>query len=111
MSRPLFVLFAFALISPGCVPVTEPVGDIDKAEPAKDLIGAWKFDDKRVWVVDRAEVKGHPKGLMRIRVVEEGQKPEETPANNAMWFFTTTIGKHTYANLLRDKKKGYFESS
>lgn len=102
MSRRILMLFAFAILSPGCVPVTEPVGDIDKAEPNKDLIGTWKDKETtpRPWVVDRPEVKGNPKGLMRVRIVEPGQKLEDIKVLNAFWFFTATVGKHTYVNVL-----------
>jgi hypothetical protein len=97
-----YPLLAFALYSTGCVPVTEPVGDIDKTEPNQALIGSWRDDEQepRLWVVDRPQVKGNPKGLMRLRVVGKGEKLEDVKPREAIWFFTGTVGKHTYANLL-----------
>jgi hypothetical protein len=102
MSRRIAALIAFALLSAGCVPVTEPVGDIDKAEPNKDLIGTWEDHERsaQLWVVDRPEVKGNPKGLMRVRIVEKGKRIEDAKPGDTMWFFTAAAGKHTYANML-----------
>jgi hypothetical protein len=100
MLRPTLVLAAFALLTPGCIPVTEPVGDIDKAEPNDALLGNWQEAKGESWVVDRPEVKGNPKGLMRLRAVEKGKKPENAGDKDTLWFFTTTLGKHTYANVL-----------
>jgi hypothetical protein len=94
----LLPFFCVSLLA-GCVPVTEPVGDITKAEPNKELLGTWETGTEQ-WIVDRPEVKGNPKGLMRITVVPAGRKKEDAGADNVMWFFTTTVGKHTYANLL-----------
>jgi hypothetical protein len=101
MSRAIPLVF-FGILSAGCVPVTNPVGDIDKAEPDKDLIGSWRDDERepRLWVVDHPRVKGNPKGLMRVRVVENGKKLEDLKPDDAFWFFTATIGKETYSNLL-----------
>jgi hypothetical protein len=105
MSRRLLVLFAFAILSPGCVPVTEPVGDIAKAEPDKELVGTWSvtdagetakgFDVKAI-IVDAPEVKGNPKGLMRA-ITKEKNFPDKT---SDTWFYTTTVGKHTYMSLV-----------
>ena len=99
MSRLIPLLFVFAFCSTGCVPVTEPVGDIEKAEPNKDLIGNWNHE-QQLWVVDRPDVKGNPKGLMRIRIVKAGKKLADVTASDTMWIFIATVGKHTYANLL-----------
>jgi hypothetical protein len=103
MTRSLIAFgLAAALVSAGCVPVTEPVGDIDKAEPNKDLLGEWRDDkSESTLIVDRPDVKGNPKGLMRIRVVEKGKKLE----HEGIWAFTTTVGKHTYINVLIGKKE------
>lgn len=100
MSRPLSVLFAFVALSPGCIPVTEPLGDIEKAEPDKALLGTWKDSGgDRVIRIDLApEVKGNPKGLMRIT------KPDKKP-DEGMWFFVTTVDKQTYGNLCFDTEK------
>jgi hypothetical protein len=96
-----------ALLSTGCVDVTEPVGDITKAEPNKKLLGEWKPDDgeKVRLLIERPEVKGNPKGLMRLRALEskgKGKSGDEEP----LWFFTAGVGGHTYANLLVTDKKG-----
>jgi hypothetical protein len=101
MSR-VIPLLTFAILSAGCVPVAEPVGDIDKAEPNQALIGSWRDQEQmpRLWVVDHPEVKGNPKGLMRVRVLEKGEKLEDLKPREALWFFTASAGKHTYANLL-----------
>ncbi len=95
MSQRSLLLFAFAVLAPGCVPVAEPVGDIGTAVPNKELLGTWQSTDTEQWVVDRPDVKGNPKGLMRVRVVTNGDTDKEV-----MWCFTTTVGKRTYANLL-----------
>ena len=102
MSRAISAFVVVGLISTGCVPVTEPVGDIDKAEPNKDFIGSWldQEQEPRQWVVDHPEVKGNPKGLMRVRVLEKGKKLEDLKPKDALWFFTASAGKHAYANML-----------
>jgi hypothetical protein len=102
MSLRILTACAFGLLSSGCIPVTQPVGDIDKAEPNMDLIGSWLDEESppQLWVVDRPEVKGNPKGLMRVRIVAKGKKIEDARPNDTMWFFTSTVGKHIYANLL-----------
>jgi len=94
-----------ALIA-GCVPVTELVGDIEKAEPDKSLVGEWidpgGTDVK--FTIDVPEVKGNPKGLMRAAGsdVAGGREP--------CWFFVTKIGKHNYANIVvaSDPPKPWF---
>ena len=108
MARSLITFcIAAALLSAGCIPVSEPVGDIDKAEPNKELLGEWIFEETGdTWVIDRLEVKGNPKGLMRIRVIEKGKKLENVGQRETLWFFSTTLGKHTYVNLLIGKKEG-----
>jgi hypothetical protein len=97
MSLRVFGLFAVAVLSSGCVPVTEPLGDIDKAEPDKNLIGSWTVSDenKETLAIDVPAVKGNPKGLMRA--VTNG-KPDDP--SNVIWFFTTSVGKHSYANVI-----------
>ena len=97
------------VVAPGCVPVAEPVGDIDRAEPDERLVGTWKGTSGDTWVVDRSPVKGHPKGLMRARVYDAGRAPEGKP-NHLMWFFTATAGKYTYVNLLIDPKGNLFDA-
>ncbi len=88
-------LTAFVALSAGCVPVTEPVGDIDKAEPDKALVGEWNDNrtDQVFCVIDVPEVKGNPKGLMRMKWV-----------GHSTWFYPTTIAKHTYANVIQGKE-------
>jgi hypothetical protein len=81
-----------ALLATGCVPVTEPVGDVSKAEPDKNLLGTWEGDD--TVVIDVPEVKNNPKGLMRA-----SSRPK-SGEGEPFWFFTTTIGKHSYANII-----------
>ena len=97
--RPLVLLFIplclIAVLLPGCVPVREPLSDPDKAEPDKRLLGKWQRVDKiQRYEIDSPAVKGNPKGLMRT--VYDGQADDP---KNAFWFFTTTIGKHTYATV------------
>jgi hypothetical protein len=109
MSRRVFLaVLAFAVLSPGCVPVAEPVGDIDKAEPDKNLVGQWSVTKGRgtadklqikSLTASAPEVKGNPKGLMRGSMKTSG---EETP----MWFFTSTVGKHTYVNVIIGATEG-----
>jgi hypothetical protein len=101
MVRYLFPVIGAALLAAGCVPVTEPVGEIEKAEPDKNLVGKWTTTDSadlakhlevETLTVDVPEVKGNPKGLMR-GTTEGGKLAPQ-------WFFTTTVGKHTYANVI-----------
>jgi hypothetical protein len=102
MLRRLLPFAAAALLSAGCVDVTEPVGDISKAQPDKKLIGEWKDSTGETFTIDRPEVKGNPKGLMRLQSVEaDGKAKDEKP----LWFFTAEVGKETYANLLVSEKK------
>jgi hypothetical protein len=119
MFRSSLFLAGTVLFAAGCVPVTEPVGPIDKAEPDKNLAGTWtvvdasgsaKSADPQEVVVDVPEVKGNPKGLMRALTKRGGDE---------VWFFVTTAGKHTYASLilapndvggpLKFSKEGAFE--
>lgn len=79
------------LLLAGCVPVTTPLGDVTKAEVDKQLVGKWQRDhDSVIAEADVPAVKGHPKGLMRA-VRDIKNKPD-----NTLWFFTSTIGKHSY---------------
>ena len=102
MSRQFLVILKFVFLSAGCVPVTEPVGSIEKAEPNKDLIGTWRDEEKEpaLWIVDRPDVKGNPKGLMRLRLLEKGKSIEDLQPKDAVWFFTTSVSRNTYANAL-----------
>ena len=88
-----------ALLSAGCVPVTEPVGDITKAKPDKELIGIWTAADespKLTIKIDTVEVEGNPTGLMRMNLLES--KANDEP----VWFFVSTVGKEKYGNLCFD---------
>ena len=92
--RTLLPLATVALLA-GCVPVTEPLGDVNKAEPDKRLLGRWQLaaDAANVYEIDAPAVKGNPKGL--LRAVHNG-KPDPS---DTFWFHTTTIGEHTYATI------------
>jgi hypothetical protein len=99
MSRSLLACCAAALLAAGCVPVTEPIGDITKAEQDKELVGKWTVtkrdgvvvtDEQDAYTFDVPEVKGNPKGLMRVRRQDK----------DALWFFVSPVGKHTYANII-----------
>jgi hypothetical protein len=119
------MVLGIAFLATGCVPVTEPLADPDKSEPDKRLLGkSWRFGfplDKSKPVnskpanwgeilveIDSPVVKGNPKGLMRIG---------DQSGGNWFWFFTTSIGKHTYANVCESRdwksvnfgKEGAFE--
>lgn len=93
----MLTVLVFVFSSPGCVPVTEPVGDIAKAEPDKALIGTWDRVNPggSDFVIDVPDVKGNPKGLMRAVDPDAAEKNTD-----AIWFYTTTIGKHSYASML-----------
>jgi hypothetical protein len=112
MTHRPFVLFVplclIVVLLAGCnVRVTEPLSDPDKAEPDKRLLGTWQWGLSRMEIdspavkgnpkrlglmrIDSPAVKGHPKGLMRS--VYNGFDP------TGLWFFTTTIGKHTYGTI------------
>ena len=98
------LLFAILPLLAGCVPVTEPLGDVSKAEPDKRLVGTWKKDDGSIYEIDMPAVADNPKGLMRS--VGEG-KPDDL--SNTFWFHLTTIGKHTYATIyLNPSETGKF---
>jgi hypothetical protein len=108
-------LLTLLLAAAGCVPVTEPLSDPTKAEPDKQLLGKWHRNSKdNVVEIDIPAVKGNPKGLMRS--VQDG-RPDDM--DTAYWFFTTTIGKNTYATIFIDlgdqfkyadfRKEGAFE--
>jgi hypothetical protein len=109
MLRRLIPVAAVALLSAGCVDVTEPVGDISKAEPNKKLLGEWKVDEatRGTFVIERPDVKGNPKGLMRYR--DLGADGKAAKDGKPMWFFTTEVGQHTYANWLVTEKQGTVE--
>jgi hypothetical protein len=99
MSRRVFGLVAFAVVlAPGCIPVTNPVGDIEKAEPDKSLVGVWvstkNTSDKLR--IETQEVKGVPKGLMTMTAL--GTDPERDP----IWFFPSPVGKERFGNLCMD---------
>jgi hypothetical protein len=99
MSRRNLYLIAVAVLLAGCVPVTEPLSDPDKAEPDKRLLGKWqRVGETQSCEIDAPAVKGHPKGL--LRAVYEGKADDP---KNAFWFFTTTIGKDTYVNIYLDQ--------
>jgi hypothetical protein len=100
-----------AVLSVGCVPVTEQAGDVEKAEPDKELVGAWSTQKSKstgiaalikvgVLTIDAPEVKGNPKGLMR------GVMKSDDDTESEVWFFCTTVEKHTYASLIMDAGKG-----
>jgi hypothetical protein len=95
MTRRMLYLTAVILLLPGCVLVTEPLSDPEKAEPDKRLLGKWELRSVRelgqwrqnhhrlLYEIDCPAVKGTPKGLMRF-------------ATKGFWFSCTPIGKHTY---------------
>ena len=95
----------------GCIPVTEPVGDIDKAEPDQRLVGTWKQVDGEdaTFIVDVPAIKGNPRGLMRATRLEKGQKREDASADSSFWFFTATIGKRSFANFLLVQGDRHYE--
>jgi hypothetical protein len=103
MSRRPLVILLSALLSPGCVPVAEPVGDIEKSKPDKTLIGTWALaerPERPVVRIDLApEVKENPSGLMTETDVESNQ-------GKTLFFFVSTIGKHSYANFCFERGSG-----
>lgn len=103
MLRRLLPFAAVALLCSGCVDVTEPVGDITTAKPNDKLIGEWTTGEAdKKWVIDRPDVKGNPKGLMRLQLYTKDFKLDKD--NEPLWFFTTEVDKRTYANhLVTDK--------
>ena len=111
----LVPLCLIAVLLPGCVPVTEPLSDPDKADLNKGLLGKWhRVNEDQRCDIDSPAVKGNPKGLMRA--VNNGQADDP---KNFFWFFTTTIGKHTYVTIYLEpgealkcadfRKEGAFE--
>jgi hypothetical protein len=102
MSLRVAVPLLLLVFAPGCVPSPTPVGDID-AKPDERIFGTWTRDGSTV-VFDRSPVKGHPKGLLRVRVWDKGNDPAKGEHNETDWLFTATVGKHTYGNLLIDSE-------
>lgn len=105
MSRAFAALALVALFTSGCVPVVTPIGDIEKAEPDKALVGTWTVTGRKglttvvspdEFTIDAPVVKGNPKGLMRAAEND----------SDYMWFFTATLGGHTYATALLGSKDG-----
>jgi hypothetical protein len=95
MSRSIPLLAIPAFLAPGCVPVTNPVGDIDKAEPDKELVGTWISTKNPSDIVrfEIREVKGVPRGMMPLTVL--GTQPERDP----YWFFVGKVGKEKFGNV------------
>jgi hypothetical protein len=101
MARSLAALASLAaLLASGCVPVFEPLGSLDKAEPDKALIGTWTVTGRTGLsallqtgeiTIDAPAVKGNPKGLMRAT---------GTDFASDLWFFAVASDKHTYANAI-----------
>ena len=95
-----------ASLGTGCVPVTEPLSDVEKAEPDKALVGSWGDAPDPKAKPDPPEakgikisvpgVKGNPKGLMCAGETDDSE--------GGIWFYTTIIGKYTYANIILTKK-------
>jgi hypothetical protein len=98
MSLRVAVPLLLLVFAPGCVPTPDPVGDID-AKPDERIFGTWT-NEGTTFVIDRSPVKGHPKGLLRMRVWEKNNDPTKGDANETDWLFTATVGKHTYGNML-----------
>ncbi len=96
---PIIILLA------GCVPVTEPLSDLDKAKPDEWLLGKWQGNSPNSadCEIDIPAVKGNPKGLMRAVCSGRADDP-----SNSFWFFTTTIGKDTYATFCIEHLYGLF---
>jgi hypothetical protein len=100
MSRRKLYPLALIVLLPGCVPVTEPLSDADKAKPVKELVGKWQATSGGNWIeIDTPLVKGNPPGLMRM--VSGGPMISEQPC----WFYVTLLGKHTYLNVLIEFEK------
>jgi hypothetical protein len=107
-TRFLLPVAAAIVFAGGCVPVTQPLTDIEKAEPDKELVGAWTVTktngfstsaQDNTLTFDVPEVKDNPKGLMRVVMKKE---TESTP----LWFIVSPVGKHKYANILLPEKEG-----
>lgn len=108
MFRRITPLLLAALLPVGCVPVTEPLGELGKSEPDKALIGKWKVTGRdglttivqpTAFTIDAPAVKGNPKGLMRAT-------NDENDGDDYLWFFTATFGKRAYATVLLGSKDG-----
>jgi tetratricopeptide (TPR) repeat protein len=117
----LIALCHIVVLLAGCVVrVTEPLSDPVKAKPDKRLLGKWqgksRSSDMQIDIpsdmqIDIPAVKGNPKGLMRWVCCGRAEDPPV-----ALWFFTTTIGQHTYATFFSHSsespdfcKEGAFE--
>jgi hypothetical protein len=106
MFRRNLFLIAVSFLVPGCVYVTHPLSDPDKAEPDKELLGKWNIDLKAsnfpiparfpdqkqatpLWIIESVAIKGNPKGMMHCRYRVADQVGD-------FWFFPTTIGKNKF---------------
>jgi hypothetical protein len=87
-----------AILSAGCVPVTEPLTPVEKAEPDKALVGTWKRTDVNAQTHLRVEAdpgKGNPKGMMKfVHIAGDNEDP--------LWVHLSTIGKERYGSAYMD---------
>jgi|GEM_PF-4261624 len=94
------VLSAGCVLASGCVPVTEPVGDVTIVDPDQNLVGTWEGND--TLTIAASTVNNNPKGLMKAVT---GNKSADYP--NTIWFFTTKLGDNkSYANIILPPKGG-----
>jgi hypothetical protein len=85
-----------AILSGGCVPVTEPLTPVEKAEPDKALVGTWKRTDTNGQLRIEADPgAGNPKGLMKF-VTINGDREEP------IWVHLSKIGKERYGSAYMD---------
>jgi hypothetical protein len=87
-----------AILSAGCVPVTEPLTPVEKAEPDKALVGTWKLTyakltgrDPQLLRIEADPGKGNPKGMMKF-VIVKGAREEP------IWVHLSKIGTERYGS-------------
>ena len=98
------VIFALTAFLTGCIPVTEPLSDVSRAESDAQLFGAWAWKHEvigkvRRIVIDAPLIEGNPKGLIRVRNLDD-LHAEPT------WMFPTLIGKAAYLSIIDSTSNG-----
>lgn len=101
----------FTLGVTGCV-LKEPLSDPVQAKPDERLFGAWKVEDMKIegvrkkqeeyciLTIGKAELRGAPPGI--LKAIEISNNAEQKIEVKDLYFFTTSIGARTYANILED---------
>jgi hypothetical protein len=95
--------FLTVFLLPSCV--DKPLSDPDKAKPDERLYGTWKAVGKQfsplryeIVCIGKSSQEGAPAGIMSFVDVENDPQ-DRLRVRGPTSFFTTSVGKATYANL------------